>query len=200
MPDIRKSFPSKYVKFTDCNESDLILTITRVVDEDMEADGKKESKPVIYFTEVEQGFVCNKSNGEMIASLYGYDTDNWIGKRIALYATKVQFGPKMVDAIRVRERVPAVSHAAAGKGGAAPARPSENAPGQDWKLYSFKCWIAKHPEIAKPDWGTQFTAECRRFFGQEADLATIEPDAWQRFELAGFGDLTAAATEDEIPF
>jgi hypothetical protein len=198
MPDIRKSFPSKYLKFTDCNESDLILTIARVVDEQLEADGQKESKPVIYFNEVEQGFVCNKSNGEMIASLYGYDTDHWIGKRVAFYATKVQFGPKMVDAIRVRERVPAVS--APAKAGAAPARPSDTAPGQDWKLYCFKSWVAKHPDMPKAEWGTQFTAECRRFFGQETDLASIEPDAWQRFELAGFGDLTAAATEDEIPF
>jgi len=51
--------------------------------------------------------VLNKTNAKIIASLHGNETDDWPGKKIILYATEVDFRGEIVDAIRVRKRIPA---------------------------------------------------------------------------------------------
>lgn len=64
-------------------------------------DGKVDHKLRLAFQGQEKGLILNKTNATTIASMYGSDTDGWIGKEILLYQTKVDFGGQMVDAIRV---------------------------------------------------------------------------------------------------
>lgn len=97
-------FPSKYLKAADLNGKDLTLTILGC---EMETIGEdKESKPVLDFADEAKSLVLNKTNATIISRLHGSDTAQWGGKRITLYATKVQFKGDMQDAIRIREQAP----------------------------------------------------------------------------------------------
>jgi hypothetical protein len=114
MANINDAFPSNYLKASDLNGQQPVVTIDRVAFEAVGRD--KEMKPILYFAGKEKGMVLNKTNSKNIANLVGsYETDDWRTFRIRLYATHVEFNGETVEAIRVK---------AAGNGHAtAPARP-----------------------------------------------------------------------------
>ena len=100
---IGEMFPSKYIKTADLNGKPAVVTIDCVVFEEIkDHDGKAETKSIMYFRESKRGMVLNQTNANEIAIDHGDETDNWVGHKIELYPARVQFGPKMVDAIRVR--------------------------------------------------------------------------------------------------
>ena len=66
----------------------------------VELDGKK--KMALRFSGKEKGLVLNKTNAMTISHVYGPDSDDWIGKKIFIYSTKVDYAGQMVDAIRAR--------------------------------------------------------------------------------------------------
>jgi hypothetical protein len=66
----------------------------------------KQKKPVFSFHETEQTMVCNKTNRDEIASVYGPEMDDWIGKKIILYGKMVDFAGKQTMGIRVRVERP----------------------------------------------------------------------------------------------
>lgn len=106
--NINNAFPSKYLKSGDLPENgDLALTIKEVSLETVGQDADAEQKPIVYFDETDKGMVLNKTNALTIANLYGPETSGWTGKRIALFATEVDFAGKQTLAIRVRLRAPA---------------------------------------------------------------------------------------------
>ncbi len=98
----KKLFPGKYLRADDL-EGDTPVTMKSLGLEEI----NDEKKPVLYFGEQAKGLVLNKTNGNSIASLHGNETDDWPGKKIILYATEVDFRGEIVDAIRVRKRIPA---------------------------------------------------------------------------------------------
>lgn len=107
---ISKVFPSKYVKAADLDGKTVTLTILKVTMEEMTThDNKKANKPVVWFEKATKGFVINLTNALIIANLYGDETDNWTGKRISIYPTRVKAFGQMQDCIRVREEVPATA-------------------------------------------------------------------------------------------
>jgi hypothetical protein len=66
-----------------------------------------EDKVVLKLRETPKGLVLNKTNWNTISKVLGSDdTDDWEGKRIALWSMDVQFSGEMVRAIRVRPRAP----------------------------------------------------------------------------------------------
>lgn len=147
--NIQTAFPSRFLRAADFDE-DRTVTIREVKTEIVGQGKDAEEKPVVYFTEVEQGLALNKTNSEAIASLYGYETDEWVGKRITLFSTEVDFGGKPTLAIRVRLRKPA--------GAAKPAASVPVAAGQPQPLAKAKMaarnafdakWIDH--EIENPD-------------------------------------------------
>ncbi len=94
-----QAFPSKFLKAADLNNQRYTLTIARV---DMESINDNEApKPVLYFQGADKGMVLNQTNGMMIASLYGDDSDNWAGRGVELYTAIVPFNGQNVPAIRV---------------------------------------------------------------------------------------------------
>lgn len=98
------AFPSKYMKASDLPEDGhLTFTIEKI---EMQDIGKeKQRKPVISFEESDKTFVCNKTNANSIAKVLGSrDTDQWIGKKIRLFRTEVEFGGEMVESIRVKTK------------------------------------------------------------------------------------------------
>jgi hypothetical protein len=106
MPKLNDMFPSKWLKAADFDESGSVLTIDRLEEESIGQGSDKADKWVLYFKELDKGLVLNKTNTNIIAALYGDDTDEWDGKLVTLYATEVQFQGDMVDAIRVRKKAP----------------------------------------------------------------------------------------------
>ena len=100
--------PSNSLKAADLDGSEATLTIKSYVVKEFDevdkktGDGFTVRKPIFSFEETEKTFVCNKTNRETIAHVYGKEMDGWIGKPITLFPTMVSFGDKMVEAIRVR--------------------------------------------------------------------------------------------------
>lgn len=118
-----KSFfdPGEYVECADLAGRDVTVTIESVAQGKL-GRGKQESKkPVISIVGEKKKFAVNKTNGKIIAGLYGPDVSVWKGKRITLYGTTTQFGGETVECIRVRPVVPPPAVARNGRG-AAPAQ------------------------------------------------------------------------------
>lgn len=82
----------------DCDDLDVTISGTEVKVFD---DGSK--KIILSFEEVDRKLVVNRTNALMIAEVAGgRNPDKWIGKQISLYSTKVEFGGKLTNGIRVR--------------------------------------------------------------------------------------------------
>jgi hypothetical protein len=92
-------FPSPYFKASDLSSGAITLKIKSV---DLETMGNGEKKPVLYFIGQDKALVLNKTNGHVIESLYGDDTNGWAGRSIQLTASTTEFGGKIVGCIRLR--------------------------------------------------------------------------------------------------
>jgi hypothetical protein len=99
--NINEAFPSKYLKASDLQGAEPVVTIDRVELEPIGRD--KEMKAVLYFRGKDKGLVLNKTNATKITQLLGSGvTEEWDGQRIRLYATETQFGADLVDCIRIK--------------------------------------------------------------------------------------------------
>jgi hypothetical protein len=95
--NINAAFPSTYLKAADLQGKRVVVGIDRVSIEEVGG----EHKPVVYFIGKDRGLILNKTNGNIIAEMYGPETDDWHAQKITLYPTRVEFQGKIVDAIRV---------------------------------------------------------------------------------------------------
>ena len=103
---ISQLYPSKYVKAADLEGR--TVTIDKLVIEDMQNhNGDKERKPVLYFRKATKGLVLNATNARTIAALYGDESNDWPGKRISIYPTRVKAFGAVHDTVRVKEEIPA---------------------------------------------------------------------------------------------
>ena len=132
MPKLSEMFPSNYLKADQCADADMLLTISEIKQENLGMGKNIESKWVLYFEETDKGLVLNKTNTNAICRLHGEDTDDWDGKRIALYATEVEYQGETMLGIRVRLKAPKVKGQKAGAAVAAstddPADANEDSP------------------------------------------------------------------------
>jgi len=95
-----EAFPSLYVSAADLQGKVHIVVIESCTMQ--EVGQNKDIRPVLTFQGRSKGMVLNKTNGSVIADIYGDDTDGWIGKSIQLYPTTTMYGPKRVPCVRVR--------------------------------------------------------------------------------------------------
>ena len=89
---------------------ELVVTIKAVVRETVAGeDGKKEECTVVRFADTGvKPMVLNVTNSKTISKLY--DTpyiEEWAGKKIQIYATQVKAFGSMVEALRIRPKIPA---------------------------------------------------------------------------------------------
>ena len=111
---------------------DFTLTIRKVEAGSVTGSkGKKDKKPIVHFERTDKKLALNKTNGKVIAGMYGPDTDDWVGKRITLYATTTEFGSETVECIRVRPKVPPAPADAQRRGNGRSAPAPAPAPAQD---------------------------------------------------------------------
>ena len=101
--NINEAFPSKYLKAADLQGHTVNVTISNVVKEDI---GKGEEKLILYFQGKQKGMVLNKTNANNIATLYGPETEEWIGQPIVIFEAMVDFQGKTVPALRIRAPLP----------------------------------------------------------------------------------------------
>lgn len=121
-----QAFPTKYIKADDIGQHRPTVIIADVKLEDV---GDGDTKPVVYFHGKEKGMVLNKTNAEMIAHLYGDETDAWRGQSVDLYTTMVQYGGKSLLGIRVMAPAPQMpAHQAPLPGRPVHPAPDPNAP------------------------------------------------------------------------
>ena len=116
-------FPSTYVKHADLNGSEFTVTIERLAIEEVGMD--KERKPVLIFKDAQKRLICNRTNYESIADVYGEETDLWPGKQITLYGDRASFGGKIVDCVRVKAPNQTATAEVVPLEGAAEAKPAE---------------------------------------------------------------------------
>jgi hypothetical protein len=85
-----QAFPSKWLKAPDVPPTGVDVTITKVEQEEVDyGDGPKLAVNVT-FAEMHKPLGLNATNWDSIESLHGKDTDEWIGKKVRLYATKTR--------------------------------------------------------------------------------------------------------------
>ena len=97
---------------------DKILTIKAVLEETLENPLKKTSevKPVLYFEETNLKLALNKANRVMISKLFGTGfVDEWVGRKIQLFATTTNAFGDVVPCIRIRNFLPELKCCICGK-------------------------------------------------------------------------------------
>lgn len=103
-------YPSKYLKEVDLAGKEVPVVIDRVAVEELHVLGtsKTEKRPVLYLRssktgqKLDKSLVMNKTNAMAIASLYGMETDAWVGKTIVLRPAQDRFQGKLVPCIRIK--------------------------------------------------------------------------------------------------
>lgn len=113
-------YPSRYLK-TDAVEEDMTLTIRDVEMSDDTAF--EEQRPLAYFEEIEPPFVLNRTNVKTLRAAFGNETDDWVGQRVTLYPTEVDYQGKLVATIRIR--IPKSKAAPVTNGKSARAKPDD---------------------------------------------------------------------------
>lgn len=90
-------------------DKELIVTIEKVVRQQVTgADGKKEECTVCYLIG-QKPMILNSTNQKTMTKLFGSPfIEDWQGKKMALYVAKVKAFGDTVDALRVREKAPAL--------------------------------------------------------------------------------------------
>jgi hypothetical protein len=105
--DYRAMYDGKYVGSWDIAGKDTTVTIAKVEAVEVIGAGDKHNKrPVLSFTGAQKGLVLNKTNGKIVANMYGNNVEKWVGKKITLYATTCSAFGQTVDCIRVRPQPP----------------------------------------------------------------------------------------------
>jgi hypothetical protein len=100
MPRLSEIYGGNYLKAEDLGSLSPVVIIEEV--SVMSADDGKK-KLVLHFHGKDKTLVLNVTNANMVQELLGSDdTDDWLGKRIRLYTTKVDFQGKRVSAIRIK--------------------------------------------------------------------------------------------------
>ena len=96
-------FPTKYLAHADLGDKEVDVRIESTTLEEMSVEGGSEMKLVLSFVGAKKQMIANVTNYNIIASLYGEETDDWPGHWITLWVdTRIPFGSKLVSGIRVR--------------------------------------------------------------------------------------------------
>lgn len=74
-------------------------TIAKVTVEDVfdKQINKDKKMVVVYFDGIDRGLVTNKTNGRWLASQFGGNSDDWLGKEVSLVAANRSNGTIGVD-------------------------------------------------------------------------------------------------------
>jgi hypothetical protein len=101
VPNINDAFPSKYLKTSDLQGREPVVTIDRVEWEPVGRD--RQMKAVLYFVGKEKAIVLNKTMATKVTELTGSAiTEEWKGFKVKLYASEATFGGDTYDVVRIK--------------------------------------------------------------------------------------------------
>lgn len=106
-----------WIKAENLGDEDVPVTISQAWIEEPRDDAPEGAKPQVILRTKEFGdkkFGLNATNRKMMVKLLGDDTDEWVGKRITLYTTEVEFQGETMLGIRIRLKLPSQKPVAAG--------------------------------------------------------------------------------------
>ena len=111
--DYRKFMDKNYLGSWDVPDGeDLVLTIERAARDDVKNERGTERKLTIHFVEDYKPMILNATNSKAISEAYGSTkVEDWAGKKIAIYTTKVTAFGGTTDALRIRTYPPKVEDA-----------------------------------------------------------------------------------------
>jgi len=159
------AFPGAHFKAADLAAGPIVATIAAV------AMGKvgDDTKPIMKFYEFEQDLVLNVTNANTLIEAFGDESAGWTGQQVQMYATKVQFGAEMVDAIRLTPVVQPVAGAppAAVAYGAVPQQP---VPGFAPPQLPVQQPAQPHPQTIQQEF-----VDATRKYQQEQNYPTAPP-------------------------
>jgi hypothetical protein len=103
MVTLNDAFPSKYLKATDLAEPAIATIKLAELERIKGFDGKEQPKVVLYFAKKLKPLPLNRTNFESVGDICGsYDSDDFPGTKIELYATKTSMNGKVMDCVRIR--------------------------------------------------------------------------------------------------
>jgi len=94
--DYSALFPGKYLKAGDLINAGGEATVTMKavrVEEVADNSGGKKRKGIITFSDAKKEFVCNRTNAEALAAMFGRDIEHWGGHAITLHVEDVNGEP-----------------------------------------------------------------------------------------------------------
>ena len=98
----KKHFDYRFVSAEEL-KGETTLTIKNVIQDEAFNGKTKEPVTVLKFEGAEKGMVLNKTNAKAISTaLKTPFLEDWVGKQITIYPTKVSAFGQEVDAIRVK--------------------------------------------------------------------------------------------------
>jgi hypothetical protein len=101
--DMRKFSGAAFIKVDDVRDGPLPMQIAAV------REGKYE-KPDLVF-ESGEAFSVNSTNNRILMRAYGANSEDWVGKEIALTLGKVRFQGELQDAVIVKPISPPIAAA-----------------------------------------------------------------------------------------
>lgn len=97
--DTEKYTRSPFIKGDDLEEGERTIVTIKFAEEVAFPSG--DTVPVLSFLELEQKLTLNKTRIKKLVEILGEDTDEWVGKRIALYPIDVQYNGKTMPGVAV---------------------------------------------------------------------------------------------------
>lgn len=106
--DYRKFMDKNYLGSWDVPDGeDLVLTIDRAARDDVKNERGSERKLTLHFVEDYKPMILNATNSKALSEAVGSTkVEDWSGKRVAIYTTKVTAFGGTTDALRIRNYPP----------------------------------------------------------------------------------------------
>lgn len=78
------------------------LDVCQIEEFENKTTGVTDSRPVVYFEDLDQGMVLNKTNLKVLAREFGEETERWKGRRVLVTTHKVKTpAGAEVDGLRI---------------------------------------------------------------------------------------------------
>lgn len=101
MPNVNDMFPKPHIT-ADLLNKPYELVIRSVEQKELRPNNTAVTSWIIRFEKAEKYLILNKTNANAIASMYGPNTDDWLGKKVVLFRTQAKIKGQMQDVVRVQ--------------------------------------------------------------------------------------------------
>jgi hypothetical protein len=98
-----EAFPSRWLGPADFPKPATLEIVDTHTESVRGSDGRSVQKLAVYFRNQQKALLVNATNFDVIATVTGqFDSDNWPGHAIELFATTTAMAGRMVPCLRVR--------------------------------------------------------------------------------------------------